>query len=80
MDRTFHPRSRRIAPMVAVAAASALLIAGCSSSSGGKESEESGAAASAGKANTPRMTVALVTHQAPGGSARPARGHGRPRY
>jgi simple sugar transport system substrate-binding protein len=52
--------------MVAVAAASALLIAGCSSSSGGKESEESGAAASAGKANTPRMTVALVTHQAPG--------------
>ncbi|MCT9011461.1 sugar ABC transporter substrate-binding protein [Streptomyces rhizosphaerihabitans] len=66
MDRTFHPRSRRIAPLVALAAASALLAAGCSSSSGGKKSEESGDGAAAGKANTPRMTVALVTHQAPG--------------
>jgi simple sugar transport system substrate-binding protein len=66
MDRTFHPRTRRIAPLVATAAASMLLIAGCSSSSGGKKSEESGAAVSAGKAGTPRMTVALVTHQAPG--------------
>ncbi|WP_406165403.1 sugar ABC transporter substrate-binding protein [Streptomyces sp. NBC_00996] len=66
MDRTFHPRSRRIAPLVATVAASALLIAGCSSSSGGKKSEEGGAAASAGKASTPRMTVALVTHQSPG--------------
>ncbi|WP_330302545.1 MULTISPECIES: sugar ABC transporter substrate-binding protein [unclassified Streptomyces] len=66
MDRTLHPRSRRIAPLVAMAAASALLVAGCSSSSGGKKSEESGDSASAGKANTPRMTVALVTHQSPG--------------
>ncbi|MCX5347047.1 sugar ABC transporter substrate-binding protein [Streptomyces mirabilis] len=66
MDRTFHPRTRRIAPFVATAAASMLLIAGCSSSSGGKKAEESGGAVSAGKASTPRMTVALVTHQAPG--------------
>ncbi|MFI6493141.1 sugar ABC transporter substrate-binding protein [Streptomyces sp. NPDC050564] len=66
MDRTFHPRSRRIAPLVATVAASALLIAGCSSSSGGKKSEEDGAAASAGKASTPRMTIAMVTH-APSG-------------
>ncbi|MCX4992901.1 MULTISPECIES: substrate-binding domain-containing protein [unclassified Streptomyces] len=66
MDRTFHPRSRRIAPLVALAAASALLAAGCSSSSGGKKSEDDGDGAAAGKANTPRMTVALVTHQAPG--------------
>jgi simple sugar transport system substrate-binding protein len=51
---------------VALAAASALLAAGCSSGSGGKKSEEGGAGATAGKANTPRMTVALVTHQAPG--------------
>lgn len=65
MDR-FHARSRRVAPFVALAAASALLIAGCSSSSGGKKSEEGGDNASAGKASTPRMTVALVTHQAPG--------------
>ncbi|MFF1701732.1 sugar ABC transporter substrate-binding protein [Streptomyces sp. NPDC058252] len=66
MDRTFHPRSRRIAPLVATVAASALLIAGCSSGSGGKKAEESGTNASAGKANTPRMTVALVTHAPPG--------------
>ncbi|MGW0861571.1 sugar ABC transporter substrate-binding protein [Streptomyces sp. NPDC002611] len=66
MDRSSHPRSRRIAPVVAVAAAAALTLAGCSSSSGGKEAEEGAANASAGKATTPRMTVALVTHQAPG--------------
>ncbi|GGX34190.1 sugar ABC transporter substrate-binding protein [Streptomyces malachitofuscus] len=66
MDRSSHTRSRRIAPFVAVAAAAALTLAGCSSSSGGKKSEEGGADASAGKASTPRMTVALVTHQSPG--------------
>jgi simple sugar transport system substrate-binding protein len=66
MDRLSHPRSRRLAPVVALAAAAALTLAGCSSSSGGKKSEEGGAAASAGKATTPRMTVALVTHQSPG--------------
>ncbi|MDW4908664.1 substrate-binding domain-containing protein [Streptomyces sp. ADMS] len=59
-------RSRRIAPVVAAAAATALVLAGCSSSSGGKDSEEGDTDASAGKATTPRMTVALVTHQAPG--------------
>ena len=31
MDRTSHPRSRRIVPVVAVAAAAALVLAGCSS-------------------------------------------------
>ncbi|MFJ9713100.1 sugar ABC transporter substrate-binding protein [Streptomyces sp. NPDC101234] len=66
MDRSSLNRSRKLAPFVAVAAAAALTLAGCSSSSGGKKSEEGGAAASAGKASTPRMTVALVTHQAPG--------------
>ncbi|MGC9541899.1 sugar ABC transporter substrate-binding protein [Streptomyces sp. UG1] len=65
MDR-YYPRSRRMASVVAVAAAATLILAGCSSSSGGKEAEESAEGASAGKANTPRMTVALVTHQAPG--------------
>lgn len=64
MDRS--SRSRRIAPVVAAAAVTALVLAGCSSSSGGKKSEDNGADASAGKATTPRMTVALVTHQAPG--------------
>lgn len=66
MDRSSHTRSRRIAPFVAVAAAAALALAGCSSGSGGKKSEEGGADASAGKASTPRMKVALITHQAPG--------------
>ncbi|MFF6784572.1 substrate-binding domain-containing protein [Streptomyces sp. NPDC012510] len=66
MDRTLHPRSRRVAPFFAMAAASALLIAGCSSSSGGKEAEEGGADGSAGKADTPRMTVAMVTHAGQG--------------
>ncbi|MGW4107162.1 sugar ABC transporter substrate-binding protein, partial [Streptomyces sp. NPDC004976] len=66
MDRSSLTRSRRIAPFVAVAAAAALTLAGCSSGSGGKKSEEGGADASAGKASTPRMTVALVTHQSPG--------------
>ena len=41
-------------------------LAGCSSSSGGKESEEGGAEAAAGKASTPKMTVAMITHAAPG--------------
>ncbi|MER6633311.1 sugar ABC transporter substrate-binding protein [Streptomyces sp. NPDC000987] len=58
--------SRRLAPAVALAAAAALTVAGCSSSSGGKKAEESADGASAGKATTPRMTVALVTHQSPG--------------
>src|ERR671926_961679 len=64
MDRSSH--SRRLAPAVALAAAAALTLAGCSSSSGGKKAEESANGASAGKATTPRMTVALVTHQSPG--------------
>ncbi|MFI1004335.1 sugar ABC transporter substrate-binding protein [Streptomyces galbus] len=66
MDRSSPSRSRRTAPVVAMAAAVALTLAGCSSSSGGKKAEEGGADASAGKAGTPRMTVALVTHQSPG--------------
>ncbi|KMS76241.1 sugar ABC transporter substrate-binding protein [Streptomyces viridochromogenes] len=65
MDR-YTPRPRKLAPMVALAAAVTLTLAGCSSSSGGKQAEEGGEDASAGKANTPRMTVALVTHQSPG--------------
>ncbi len=66
MDRSTRFRSHRVVPVVAVAAAAALTLAGCSSSSGGKKAEESQSGAAAGKATTPRMTVALVTHQAPG--------------
>ena len=59
-------RNHRAATLAAVAITGALLATGCSSSSGGKKSEEGGAAASAGKADTPRMTVAMITHAAPG--------------
>ena len=42
-----------------------LLVAAACSSSGGKKSEQQTATANAGKANTPNMTVAMVTHGAP---------------
>ncbi|MCX4817925.1 sugar ABC transporter substrate-binding protein [Streptomyces sp. NBC_01239] len=57
---------RRAATLTATVLVGALFAAGCSSSSGGKKSTEEGGAASAGKATTPRMTVAMVTHAAPG--------------
>jgi simple sugar transport system substrate-binding protein len=59
-------RHQRAATLTATVLAGALLAAGCSSSSGGKKSEEGGAAAAAGKAGTPRMTVAMITHAEPG--------------
>ncbi|WSQ13252.1 substrate-binding domain-containing protein [Streptomyces sp. NBC_01231] len=59
-------RNHRAAVLTATVLAGTLLAAGCSSSSGGKKSEEGNAAASAGKATTPRMTVAMVTHASPG--------------
>ncbi|CAM5408329.1 sugar ABC transporter substrate-binding protein [Streptomyces coeruleorubidus] len=64
MHRSSHPR--RSASLVAVATATALTLAGCSSGSGGKQAEESADGASAGKATTPRLTVAMITHQGPG--------------
>ncbi|WP_405970799.1 sugar ABC transporter substrate-binding protein [Streptomyces sp. NBC_00988] len=66
MNGTALLRSRRIVPVVAVAAAAALTLAGCSSNSGGKKAAEDTAGVSAGKATTPRMTIAMVTH-APSG-------------
>ncbi|MEU6373037.1 sugar ABC transporter substrate-binding protein [Streptomyces sp. NPDC046909] len=59
-------RNHRAAALTATVLACALFAAGCSSGSGGKKSEEDGAAVSAGKATTPRMTVAIVTHASPG--------------
>ena len=51
---------------VALVAGVALVVAGCSST-GGKEAEQSAAnAVSAGKADTPKITIAMVTHGAPG--------------
>ncbi|MEH0581062.1 sugar ABC transporter substrate-binding protein [Streptomyces sp. B21-108] len=59
-------RHHRAATLTATALVGVLFAAGCSSSSGGKKSEEGTADASAGKATTPRMTVAMVTHASPG--------------
>jgi simple sugar transport system substrate-binding protein len=58
-----RPTRSRVA-LTAAAATAALALAACSSS-GGRQTEETGAA-NAGQANTPRMTVAIITHQAPG--------------
>ena len=57
-------RSKPLA-FAAVAISAALALSACSSS-GGKKATESSTAASAGVANTPKMTVAMITHQAPG--------------
>lgn len=43
-----------------------VIATGACSSSGGKKSEEDTGAAAVGKANTPAMTIAMVTHAAPG--------------
>ena len=43
-----------------------LLAAAACSSTGGKQEEAPAAGANAGKANTPQMTVAMITHNAPG--------------
>ncbi|WP_449348671.1 sugar ABC transporter substrate-binding protein [Streptomyces shaanxiensis] len=59
-------RNHRAALLTATVLAGTLLATGCSSSSGGKKSEEGSADASAGKATTPRMTVAMITHASPG--------------
>ncbi|MFF4253820.1 sugar ABC transporter substrate-binding protein [Streptomyces sp. NPDC001663] len=66
MNRSLSPRSRRLTMAVAVATSAALALAGCSSASGGKKSEESVGGVSAGKATTPRMTIAMITHAVPG--------------
>jgi len=50
---------------VAVTVSLVVTVAACSSS-GGKKSEEAATAAAAGQANTPKMTVAMITHGAPG--------------
>jgi simple sugar transport system substrate-binding protein len=49
-----------------VATAAVVLTLAACSSSGGKKSEESSTALGAGTANTPKITIAMVTHGAPG--------------
>lgn len=68
MERMRTTRIRKATAIAATCTAAALLAAGCSSSSGGKKAEESASSAGTGKANTPSMTVAMVTHSGPGDS------------
>jgi simple sugar transport system substrate-binding protein len=52
-------------PLFVALLAVLLLVAAACSSSGGKQEEQQSATGGAGKANTPNMTVAMVTHGAP---------------
>jgi len=58
-------RSRNKALAAALIAISAVVLAACSST-GGKKATEQASAPSAGKANTPHYTIAMITHAAPG--------------
>ena len=53
-------------PLLVALLAVLLLAAAACSETGGKQEEAPAPAAGAGQANTPRMTVAMVTHGAPG--------------
>lgn len=59
---------KRAAGLTAVAVAAALALTACSAT-GGKQAETQAAAAGGGAvADTPRLTIAMVTHEAPGDS------------
>jgi simple sugar transport system substrate-binding protein len=53
-------------PLRVVLLALLLLVAAACSSTGGKQEEAPAAGANAGKANTPQITIQMVTHAAPG--------------
>jgi simple sugar transport system substrate-binding protein len=53
-------------PRLLMALLAVLLFAAACSSTGGKQEEQQAPAAGAGRANTPEMTVQMVTHGAPG--------------
>src|SRR5918911_1348612 len=57
-------RSKSVAT-AAVALTAVLAMAACSSS-GGKQATQSSNGGNAGVANTPKITIAMITHQAPG--------------
>jgi simple sugar transport system substrate-binding protein len=62
-------RTRRLTRLLAIAAVAAVVVTGCSSS-GGKAAQDKAnnvAAGGGGKvANTPKLTIAMVTHETPG--------------
>src|SRR4051812_12596705 len=59
-------RIRKRAALAALAAAVLAVATGCSQSGGKNAEQNAGGGAAAGKANTPKMTIAMVTHGAPG--------------
>lgn len=59
-------RSRRV-PLAVGAVLSVVALAACSST-GGKPADAGGAGGSGGSVDTPRMTVAMITHEVPGDS------------
>ena len=61
--RRMHRRGVRL---LAIAAAVTLGLTACSGSGGKKAEEQSNPGAAAGKANTPAITIAMITHAAPG--------------
>ena len=58
----------RLSRLAAIAGASVLVLGIASCSSTGGKPEESGNGMGAGQANTPRATVAMITHEVPGDS------------
>jgi len=54
-----------VAGTLTLAAVLATALASCSST-GGKPAETAGGGGSGGGVNTPRVTIAMVTHEAPG--------------
>ncbi len=58
----------RFSRLVAAAGASVLALAAVSCSSTGGKQESSGGGSGAGQADTPRATVAMITHEVPGDS------------
>ncbi len=58
----------RFSRLAAIAGASVLVLGIASCSSTGGKPEESGGGMGAGQANTPRVTVAMITHEVPGDS------------
>lgn len=60
-----HGGGRRIPMAIGATLATVALVAACSST-GGKPEDTGGAGGSGGTVDTPRMTIAMVTHEAPG--------------
>jgi simple sugar transport system substrate-binding protein len=58
----------RFSPLAAIVGAGVLVLGIASCSSTGGKPEETGGGMGAGQANTPRVTVAMITHEVPGDS------------